>query len=72
MRIVGSSQGNSRAYSTTTPIFLLFFLKMKLQAMTTITQASAAAIMDRRKLVLMPPRVASLENRPEMDPTRVL
>ena len=70
--MVGSSQGNSRLYSSTLPLSFFRFLKMKLQAMTTMIQASAAAMADMTKLSLMPPRVASLENRPEMEPLRSL
>ena len=72
MRMVGSSQGNSRVYSSTLPLAFLRFLKMWLQATTTMMQARAAAMMDMTKLSLMPPRVASLENRPEMAPLRSL
>ena len=42
------------------------------QAMTTMTQARSAATAERKKLILMPPRVASLEKTPDIAPSLVL
>ena len=53
------------------PAISSFHIEMY-RATTTMTQARAAAMADRTKLSLMPPRVASLANRPEMDPFLVL